>query len=91
MKVVELILDDEQENFIEAISVVEHPAIEEDFVALKSHEIKFEKVDTEKRLLMGPILIPNKPIFRKNAEEEYYIYFNRDTCLLYTSDAADEL
>lgn len=79
MKVVELILDDEQENFIEAISVVEHPAIEEDFVALKSHEIKFEKVDTEKRLLMGPILIPNKPIFRKNAEEEYYIYFNRDT------------
>ena len=79
MKIVELVLDDEQENFIEAISVVEHPAIEEDFVALKNQEVKFKKLDEEKRILMGPILIPNKPIFRKNAEEEYYIYFNRDT------------
>ena len=79
MKIVELVLDDEQENFIEAISVVEHPAIEEDFVALKNQEVKSKKLDEEKRILMGPILIPNKPIFRKNAEEEYYIYFNRDT------------
>ena len=79
MKIVELVLDDEQENFIEAISVVEHPAIEEDFVALKNQEVKFKKLDEDKRILMGPILIRNKPIFRKNTEEEYYIYFNRDT------------
>lgn len=81
MKVVELILDDEQENFIEAISVVEHPAIEEDFVALKNEqkEYTFAKQDEEKRLLVGAILTPNKPIFRRNAEEDYYIYFSRDT------------
>ena len=28
---------------------------------------------------MGPALIPNKPIFRKSGEKEYYIYFSRKT------------
>ena len=79
MKIIELILDEEQDNFIEAISVVENPAIEEDFIALKSQEIKFAKQDAEKRILVGPILIPNKPIFRNNGEEDYYIYFSRET------------
>lgn len=79
MRVVELILDEEQDNFIEAISVVEYPAIEEDFVALKSQEFKFAEQDTEKKILIGPVLIPNKPIYRKNGEDEYYIYFSRDT------------
>ena len=40
MKIVELILDEEQDNFIEAISVVENPALEEDFVALKKKKKK---------------------------------------------------
>lgn len=80
MRIVELILDNENENTgIEAISIVENPAIEEDFVALKSHEVKFAKADTEKKILVGPLLTPNKPIYRANAEEEYYIYFNRET------------
>jgi hypothetical protein len=68
---------------IDAISIVEAPAIESNFVALKSHEVKFAKVDNEKRILMGPILIPDKPIYRKqevNGEvEEFYIYFSKNT------------
>ena len=79
MKIVELVLDEEQDSFIEAISVVEYPAIESDFVALKSQEFKFAQADKDRKILIGPILIPNKPIFRKNGEEEYYIYFSRDT------------
>ena len=81
MKIIELVIDELQEDGVEAISVVESPAIEENFVALKSKsvEVKFEKVAGEKKILMGPILIPNKPIFRVNGEDEYYIYFSRDT------------
>lgn len=80
MRIVELILDEDQElNGIEAISVVESPAIEEDFVALKNQEVKLAEVDKEKRILLGALLIPNKPIYRRNGEEEYYIYFSRDT------------
>lgn len=79
MEIIELILDENQDNFVEAISVVEYPAIEEDFVALKSQSFKFEKQDTDKKILIGPILIPNKPIYRKNGDQEYYIYFSRET------------
>jgi hypothetical protein len=60
---------------------VENPAIEEDFIALKSQEFKLAEVDKEKRILMGALLIPNKPIYRRNGEDEYYIYFSKDTVL----------
>ena len=79
MNIVELILDEEDAIGIEAISVVESPAIEEDFIALKNQEFKLAEVDKEKRILMGAALIPNKPIYRRNDDNEYYIYFSRDT------------
>ena len=79
MRIVELILDEDQKIGVEAISVVENPAIEEDFIALKSQEFKLAEVDKERRILMGALLIPNKPIYRKNGEDEYYIYFSKDT------------
>ena len=80
MRIVELILDEDQEaSGIEAISIVENPAIEEDFIALKSDEIKLAEISKDKKILMGALLIPNKPIYRKNGEDEYYIYFSKDT------------
>ena len=79
MRIVELILDDEEITGIEAISVVENPAIEEEFIALKNEEIKLAEVSAEKRILLGALLIPNKPIYRRKGDEEYYIYFSKDT------------
>jgi len=80
MKIVELILDEDQEySGIEAISIVERPAIEEDFIALKDEEVKLAELDTEKRILLGALLIPNKPILRKGDDDDYYIYFSRET------------
>ena len=81
MKIVELIIDEEQElSGIEAISIVDEPAIEENFIALsKQHEIKLAEVDKEKKILMGAALVPNKNIYRRNGEDEYYIFFSQDT------------
>ena len=80
MKIIELILDEDQEDIgVDAISIVESPAIESDFVALKNQEIKLAEVDKEKKILMGALLIPNKPIYRNGEEGEYYIYFSKDT------------
>jgi archaellin len=79
MRIVELILDDQEITGIEAISVVNAPAIEEEFILLKNQEIKLAEVSTEKRILLGALLIPNKPIYRRKGDEEYYIYFSRDT------------
>lgn len=81
MKIVELIIDEEDEYAgIDAISIVESPAIEENFVALNDQkEIKLKSIDDDKKILMGALLIPNKTIYRKEGKEEYYIYFSKET------------
>ena len=80
MDIIELFIDETDEaSGIEAISVVENPAIESDFIALKNQEFKLAEVDKEKRILMGAALIPNKPIYRQSGEQEYYIYFSKNT------------
>ena len=79
MRIIELILDEDEAIGVEAISVVENPAIESDFIALNNQEIKLAEINKEKRLLMGALLIPQKPIYRKNGKEEYYIFFSKKT------------
>lgn len=81
MRIIELIIEAEDEQGgIEAVSLVHSPAIEENFIALAKHKIELKEIDTEKRILMGAALIPNKQIYRKNNKnEEYYIYFSEDT------------
>ena len=81
MDIIELILDEEGEEMtgIEAVSIVESPAIESDFIALANQEVKLAKVDEEKRIVMGAALIPNKPIFRKRNDSMFYVYFSEDT------------
>jgi hypothetical protein len=80
MNIIELVLDeDNNEIGIEAISVVENPAIEEDFVALNGNIIELKEADKERKLLVGALLVPNKPIYRRSGDEEYYIYFSKDT------------
>jgi hypothetical protein len=82
MKIVELIIDESNEaSGIEAISLVEQPAIESNFVALNKQEVFLKEIDAEKRILMGAALIPDKSIFRMNekTKEEYYIYFSKKT------------
>lgn len=80
MQILELILDEQQmASGIDAISIVQSPAIESNFIALNNHKVKFATVDVEKRILLGPALIPNKPIYRKQDGMEFYCYFSRNT------------
>ena len=81
MEVYELFIEEDSEfSGVEAISIVEEPAIEADFVALKVHKMQMAEVNAEKRILMGPALIPNKKIYRRSEEgDEYYIFFSEDT------------
>ena len=79
MDVIELIIDDKDAIGVEAISLVEHPAIEEDFIALKNQKTEFKTIDKDKRIVVGLALIPNKPIYRKSGDNEYYVFFSRNT------------
>lgn len=84
MRIIELILDENNiMNGVDAISIVNSPATESNFIALKEqqHEVKFKAVDEEKRILMGAALVPNKMIFRRDekTKDEFYVYFNAST------------
>ena len=62
------------------ISLVDQPAIEKDWIYLSAQtedtvEYTFA-VNKEKKMLYGPVLIPNKDILRKNDKlGEHYIFF----------------
>jgi hypothetical protein len=80
MKLIELILDETMAlTGIDAISLVEHPAIEEDFIALNNQRVEFATQSEEKRILMGAALVPNKPIYRVDGDNEFYVYFSEGT------------
>lgn len=64
-----------------AISLVESPAIEETLVALEEHKpIKVQLADEEKYMVYSAVLVPDKPIFRRNEDgDEFYIEFTKES------------
>lgn len=63
------------------ISIVDKPAIMEGFLAFNENkEIKFQATDEEKKQVVGPLLIPDSPIYRRNEQiGEYYVRFSAET------------
>jgi hypothetical protein len=76
----ELVIEDENIDGIFAISLVQDPAIEADFVYFDKEKVLFSSVDDEQRLVMGAILIPNKKILRIDGEgKPYHVFFKPET------------
>lgn len=86
---IELFIEDENEDGVFAISLVDKPAIEEDFIALSAHEdkdlLQLAVADEERRVAVGYALIPDKRIYRKMQPKgydepvEFNIYFSKET------------
>lgn len=64
-----------------AISLVESPAIEETLVALEEQKpIKIQLADEEKYMVYSAVLVPDKPIYRRNEDgDEFYIEFTKES------------
>lgn len=64
-----------------AISLVESPAIEETLVALEEQKpIKVQLADEEKYMVYSAVLVPEKPIYRRNEDgDEFYIEFTKES------------
>jgi len=75
----ELVIDDEKLDEVFAISLVENPAIEVDFVYF-NEQVNFSAVNDEQRLVMGPLLLPNRKILRVDgAGYPYHVFFSEKT------------
>jgi hypothetical protein len=85
MKLFELKIEDEEVDEVFALSLVENPAIEADWVFFskdgKKEEVKFATIDSDKRLIVAPVLIPDKQILRidEKSGEEYRVFFTSET------------
>lgn len=73
---------DDELTGVYAVSLVDEPAIEVDFIALSKMNIEefLFTANTDKRILYGPLLIPEKLIPRKDEKgNEYNIVFDKPT------------
>ena len=84
MDIVELVIDEQHSSLaIDAVSLVEFPAIESDWIFLSKdtkNNLSLAKVDEHKRLIVGAALIPNKQIYRRDENgKEFYVFFSEAT------------
>ena len=71
---------------VDCISVVNAPAIEKNFIAFSAAEReKFQVTDNARQIVTGPIMIPDKMIYRNQKDEqgniidEWYVFADKQT------------
>lgn len=80
LPLIELIINPADNSFVEAIALVENPAIEVDFIHFSKQEKQQFSINDEKRELLGIAMIPNQNIYRNSSElGEYACMFSKDT------------
>ena len=79
LQTIELTIKDELKEGVFAISLVDNPAIEEDFIMLNALEVELKVVNEEKREVVGLALVPNKKILRRKENVEFNIEFSEQT------------
>jgi len=79
IKIYDIQIDQNYELGVDAVALVNKPAIEELFVALKD-KIQLS-IDNDKQILIGAALVPDKLIYRVHpkTKEEFYIKFSSET------------
>lgn len=60
------------------VALVPKPAIERNFMTFKSQTLNFA-VDTDKRVIAGPAMVADVPIYRKDDGGEYNVFFSAAT------------
>ena len=72
---------DDDTTGVYAVSLVDQPAIEVDWIALSKHISDYYfQANKDKQMLFGPLLIPNKLIYRRDESgNEYNIVFDEET------------
>ena len=68
-----------------AISLVDKPAVEKDFVLFKESDkapLRFSVDDEMEHIISGVVMLADTPIYRRNGDFEYYIYYSPETIKL---------
>lgn len=86
LPIFDAVVGEQDANGIYAISLVEYPAVERDFIAFAKNEkpeFKFEVTNKLEHCITGPVALADVPIYRYSPDMgEYYIRFTKDTIKL---------
>jgi hypothetical protein len=74
--------DIEGEEEVDFVALVESPAIQRNFLAFAEHsedevtnKLTFAVQDEDQRIVSGPLMIADLPIYRRDEDGEYYVMF----------------
>src|SRR5512145_693407 len=71
---------DDTDTGVDYIALVDHPAIERNWMAFTKEKSKFQVANEAKKILTGPLMIADLPIYRRSADMgEYYAVFDAET------------
>jgi hypothetical protein len=79
LPIYDIVMKDNEESGMYRISLVTNPAIQENFIYFSEEKKDMFFVDEEKGIVVGPVIVPNKPIFRSAETGGYYVQFSVDT------------
>jgi hypothetical protein len=75
--------DIEGEEEVDFVALVESPAIQRNFLAFAEHsedevtnKLTFAVQDEDQRIVSGPLMIADLPIYRRDEDGEYYVMFS---------------
>ncbi len=72
-------VDDDNTGML-LVSLVEDPAVDVDFLAFEKQEpLCFRIENEEEHKVLGVVMRPNYPMYRRNGEAEYYIQYSPET------------
>ncbi len=61
------------------MGLVDDPAIMENWIMMENQKPIQLTADKQKQILFGPAMIPDLPIYRRDASGEYYVVFSKET------------
>ena len=82
LPIYELRIDENDDSTVEVdfVALVDRPAIGRSFLAFNDqHRQTFAIQDEEQRIISGPLMLADSPIYRNDDRGEYYVTFTKDT------------
>lgn len=70
--------DESDDNEVNFVSIVDAPAIQRDFQVFKTMA-RFDIQNEDQRIVTGPAMIPDTPIYRNDGGNQYYVVFDAAT------------
>lgn len=85
LPIYKLVIDEAKETGVDYVAMVDNPAIEINWHAFSDQRILFKITSSEKRIISGPLMVADLPIYRRDEQYgEYYAVFDAPTILQIT-------